>query len=91
MSTVVVERSHTLGREAARAKAQHIAERLAEQYNVSYEWRGDRLNMRRTGATGSIDVEDTQVRIQLKLGLLLSGLRGTIQREIEDALDKRLS
>lgn len=91
MSALVIERAHTLGREAARAKAQHIAERLAEKYNVSYEWCGDRLNMRRTGASGTIDVEDTQVRIKLKLGLLLSGLSGTIEREIEQALDKRLS
>ena len=91
MSTLVIERAHTLGREAARAKAQHIAERLAEKYNVHYEWRGDRLNVRRTGATGSIEVEDTQVRIELKLGLLLSGLSGTIEREIEQALDQRLS
>ena len=91
MSTVVVERSHTLGRDAARAKAQRIAERLAEQYNVRYAWQGDRLQVRRTGASGSIAVEENLVRDELKLGLLLSGLRGTIEREIEQALDKRLS
>jgi len=36
-------------------------------------------------------VEENLVRVELKLGLLLSGLRGTIEREIEQALDKRLS
>lgn len=91
MSTVVVERSHTLGREAARVKAQRIAERLAEQYDVRYEWQGDRLHVHRTGARGSIAVEENRVRVELKLGLLLSGLRGTIEREIGQALDKRLS
>ncbi|HHX35183.1 MAG TPA: polyhydroxyalkanoic acid system protein, partial [Gammaproteobacteria bacterium] len=45
---------------------------------------------RRTGATGSIDVDESQVRVSLTLGLLLSGLSGTLKREIEEALDKRL-
>ncbi|HHX34475.1 MAG TPA: polyhydroxyalkanoic acid system protein [Gammaproteobacteria bacterium] len=90
MSKIVVERQHKLGREGARDMAQQLAERLAEQYNVSYQWVGDRLEFRRTGATGSIDVDESQVRVSLTLGLLLSGLSGTLKREIEEALDKRL-
>lgn len=90
MSKIVVERQHNLGRKGARDMAQQLAERLAEQYNVSYQWVGDRLEFRRTGATGSIDVDESQVRVSLTLGLLLSGLSGTLKREIEEALDKRL-
>ena len=90
MSKIVVERQHTLGREGARVKAQQLAERLAQQYDVSYRWSGDTLEFRRTGAQGSIDVDETNVRVSLKLGLLLSELSGTIKREIEENLDKQL-
>ena len=58
MSKIVVERQHTLGREGARVKAQQLAERLAQQYDVSYRWSGDTLEFRRTGAQGSIDVDE---------------------------------
>lgn len=91
MSKILVERQHSLGREGARDQAQRLAERLAEQYDVSYHWKGDTLEFRRTGATGSIAVDETKVRVSLKLGLLLSPLSGTIKREIEEALDKRLT
>ncbi len=91
MGHIVVEREHTLGRAGAREKAQQLAERLAQQYAVSYQWDGDTLEVKRAGAKGSITVNDHKVRVSLKLGLLLSGLSGTIQREIEDALDKRLA
>ena len=91
MSKIVVEREHSLGREGAREQAQELAERLAKQYDVSYRWVGDTLEFHRTGAQGSIVVDDNTVRVNLKLGLLLSALGGTIKREIEEALDKRLT
>lgn len=91
MSKIVVERQHRLGRAGARDKAQQLAERLAQQYDVSYQWVGDTLEVQRTGAKGSIEVDEDTVRISLKLGLLLSGLSGTIKRELEEALDKRLA
>ncbi len=91
MSKIVVERQHNLGRDGAREQAQQLAERLAKQYDVSYRWLGDTLEFRRTGAQGTIAVDDTKVCVNLKLGLLLSALSGTIKREIEEALDKQLA
>lgn len=91
MSRIRVERSHSLGREAARAKAEQLAERLASEYEVRYRWQGDTLEFRRSGAEGSIAVGDSTVRVELKLGLLLSPMGGMIQREIERALDKSLA
>lgn len=91
MSKILIERQHNLGRDAARAQAQQLAERLAKQYDISYRWEGDTLKFRRTGAEGAIVVDEDTVRVSLKLGLLLSPLSGTIKREIEEALDKRLA
>ncbi|WP_027896671.1 polyhydroxyalkanoic acid system family protein [Zestomonas thermotolerans] len=91
MSRIHVERPHSLGRAAARAKAEQLAERLAREYEVSYRWRGDTLEFRRSGADGRIEVGEDRVRVEIKLGLLLSALSGSIQREIERALDERLA
>ena len=91
MSRICIKRSHGLGRSVARERAQALAERLASQYDVKYAWSGDRLEFKRSGAQGSIDVKDDQVQVELKLGLLLSALGSSIQREIETTLDKSLT
>ncbi|WP_068824569.1 polyhydroxyalkanoic acid system family protein [Pseudomonas sp. BMS12] len=90
MSRITVERSHSLGLAAAREKAEALAERLASEYDVKYRWSGDVLEFKRSGADGRIDVGDEHVRVELKLGLLLSALGSTIKREIEATLDKHL-
>ncbi len=90
MSRIQVERSHALGREAVRGKAEKLVERLAREYDVRYQWRGDTLEFKRSGADGQIEVSDSKVRVEVKLGLLLSALSGSIKREIEKALDEYL-
>ncbi|MBD9482848.1 polyhydroxyalkanoic acid system family protein [Pseudomonas sp. PDM14] len=90
MSRITIERSHSFGRAAAREKAEALAQRLASEYDVKFRWAGDTLEFKRSGADGTIDVSDDLVRVNLKLGLLLSALSGTIKREIEDTLDKHL-
>ncbi|AOE87871.1 polyhydroxyalkanoic acid system family protein [Pseudomonas sp. TCU-HL1] len=90
MARIHVERSHALGREAVREKAEKLAERLAREYDVRYQWRGDTLEFKRSGADGQIEVSDARVRVEVKLGLLLSAMSGSIKREIEKALDEYL-
>jgi putative polyhydroxyalkanoate system protein len=90
MATITLERTHSLGREAARIKAERLAERLAHQYALKYQWSGDTLEFKRKGAHGRIEVSEDQVCVSLHLGLLLSALSGTIQREIEKGLDESL-
>ncbi|BBP85894.1 MULTISPECIES: polyhydroxyalkanoic acid system family protein [Pseudomonas] len=90
MARINVERSHSLGRTAVRAKAEQLAERLAREYDVRYQWRGDTLEFKRSGADGQIEVSDDKVNVEVKLGLLLSAMSGSIKREIEKALDEYL-
>jgi len=90
MARISVERPHALGREGAREKAEQLAERLAREYDVRYRWNGDTLEFKRSGADGSIAVGEDRVHVQLKLGLLLSAMSGSIKREIEEVLDKSL-
>lgn len=91
MARIVVERTHTLGREVAREKAEQVAAKLSREYGVSCEWQGDVLAVRRSGAEGRIEVEERRVKVLLNLGWLLSALGGNVQAEIERALDKALA
>ena len=90
MATVDITREHSLGKESAREKAQLLADKLAQKLDATCTWEGDDLKFKRSGADGQIAVSADQVSVQLKLGLLLSALGGTIQREIEEVLDREL-
>jgi len=91
MARIIVERSHSLGREAARAKAEQLAGRLASEFGVSCQWQGDVLAVRRSGADGHIEVGEDRGKVLLNLGLLLSAMGPSIQGQIERALDKALA
>ncbi|WP_181296268.1 polyhydroxyalkanoic acid system family protein [Pseudomonas sp. Q2-TVG4-2] len=90
MARIIVERTHSLGRDAARRKAEQLAANLATDFGVRCQWQGDVLEVRRSGADGRIEVEENRVRVQLNLGVLLSAMGSNIQGQIERALDKAL-
>ncbi|ATR81418.1 polyhydroxyalkanoic acid system protein [Pseudomonas sp. FFUP_PS_473] len=91
MTQISVERRHSLGREAARQKAEALVERLAREYDLKAQWEGDTVQVKRSGANGSIQIGDDSIRVELKLGMMLSMMGGTIKAEIERALDKALA
>lgn len=90
MTQISVERKHSLGREAARHKAEALVEKLSREYDLKAAWNGDRVEIKRSGANGSIQIDDDTIRVELKLGMMLSMMGGTIKAEIERALDKAL-
>ena len=90
MARIIVERRHALGKEKAREKAEVLVEKLAEKYGIAHEWNGDSVELNGKGATGTVDVEDTLVRVRLELNFFLSAMSGQIQAEVEKQLDKAL-
>ena len=90
MARIIVERTHTLGREVARAKAEQLAVRMEREYGVRCQWQGDVMEVRRSGADGRIEVEEDRVRVLLNLGFLLSAMGGSIRAQIERSLDNAL-
>lgn len=90
MARISVERNHDLGKEAAREKADKLAQKLSEQYGLEPQWSGDTLNLKRSGVKGAVHVSENLIRVDVELGLLMSAMSGTIKSEIEKALDKAL-
>jgi len=91
MSTLRIEREHSLGLEAARGKAEAIAARLASDFGVSSQWAGDDLELSHSAVNGRIQVEEDRVCVELKLGLMLAAMKAPIQAKIERSLDKALA
>ena len=86
MAKIHIKQAHALPREEARARVEEIARDLREQLDADYTWEGDSLRFKRSGASGSIDVSDDQIELNVTLGMLLSPLKG----KIEDTVRKQM-
>ena len=90
MAIVKVKRKHHLGAKDARATVDKLAKKLEKELDAKCHWEGSRLVFTRSGAAGHIAVSDSDVLVELKLGMLLRPMKGKIQKTIEEEIDKYL-
>ena len=88
MPSIDIKRSHARPLAEARKKVQHVAEHLAEKFDVEWRWEGDVLHFQRSGVDGHIRVSAKQVHVTANLGFLHNALRGPVEREIHRYLDE---
>ncbi|WP_089728598.1 polyhydroxyalkanoic acid system family protein [Candidatus Thiosymbion oneisti] len=90
MANIRIKRTHQLGTEKARVQVEAFARSLKEELQIDYEWDGNRLIFKRTGASGSLEVGVDSLELDIELGLSLSLLAGTIEKDINKKLDAAL-
>ena len=88
MPDIDIKRAHNLGLKAARSAADKMAEHLGRKFGLQGDWKGNVLNFERPGVTGSLAVDDKDVRLTVSLGFLLKAMRGSIERAVHEELDK---
>ena len=54
MTQISVERKHSLGRDAARAKAEALVDKLSREYDLKATWNGDRVDLYRDLGSGAV-------------------------------------
>lgn len=88
MATIDIVRSHTLGRAEARKAVDRMAGEISSKLQADVTWQGDTLTFKRSGANGTIDVDDKKVRINIELGMMFSPMRGMIEQQVNSYLDE---
>jgi putative polyhydroxyalkanoate system protein len=91
VARIHIERQHGLGLEEARRQIDQVADTLRDQLQARFHWEGDRLEFERPGAHGVIEVAENRVTLDIRLGLLLRPIKGTIERTITEQLDSHLA
>lgn len=90
MATIHIKRQHQLDQAKVRKEVQSLADKLADELSVDCKWEGDRLVFKRTGAHGYINLGESEVELEIKLGMVLSPLKGKIEKTVSSYLDERL-
>lgn len=88
MSEIKARRKHDLPLEEARAAAEKVAARMKKDFDFDYHWERHVLHFARSGVKGELHVTKDEVRLDAKLGLLLSWLKPRIEAEIDESFDK---
>jgi putative polyhydroxyalkanoate system protein len=82
MAKIRIHQKHQLSHKKAKAAAQKVADQLAEEYDLESEWDGDVLIFRRSGVNGTLVVTDSEAKLDITLGFLLSAFAGKIEAHV---------
>jgi putative polyhydroxyalkanoate system protein len=86
-----IRHAHSLPLAKARKGVEDVARKLAERFDFEYAWDGDDMHFKRPGVDGRIAVTPDQLHVTARLGLLLSALQGTVEKEIRRVLEEKFS
>lgn len=91
MSSIDIRHRHTLPASESRARLAPFEDSL-KKYGARLEWRGNRAEIKGTGVSGDVKLEDNLCSVTVKLGLLAkaagvdaSKLEGSIRKRLEAA------
>jgi len=82
VSTIDIHAHHTLSHEDALQAADELSCDLSEKFGINYGWEDEVIHFERPGVNGQILVQNSELRIQANLGLMLMMLKGPIEQEI---------
>ncbi|MCY1058331.1 polyhydroxyalkanoic acid system family protein [Nannocystis sp. SCPEA4] len=96
MAQIDIRRANSLGKATARERTEALARRLETKFGIRWQWKGDDLSFNAPqgpakGTTGTISVEDANVRVQVALPLLLRAFKGRVEDRVNEELDKLLA
>ncbi len=92
MAKIEMSKSHTIGKDAAKAKAAEIADSMKSKIGIDWSWAGDRIEFHAKsgtakGTSGHIDVTDSKVTVLVELPFLLSAFKGMVEGKIKEKLE----
>ena len=89
MPSIDIHHEHSKTPAQARKALEDVARKLAERFDMQYDWDGDTLNFMRSGVDGKIRLSPKTLHVTAQLGFLLSALKGPIESEIKRVLHEK--
>lgn len=95
MADISISRSHSLGKDAARKKAEELASKLQDKLGIEWAWKSDSIHFEAKGgvakgAKGTVAVTDSSIKVEVGLTFALKLMKGTIESKINEKLDEAL-
>ncbi|MGM0597651.1 MAG: polyhydroxyalkanoic acid system family protein, partial [Myxococcota bacterium] len=90
--SVNIKRNHNLDKDELKNKIESLKDQIEKDYKVKSSWTDDNtMSISGTGIKkGSLNFDDNSIKIDIKLGMLASALKGKIESGINKKLDELL-
>ncbi|MYM70949.1 polyhydroxyalkanoic acid system protein [Duganella sp. FT134W] len=88
MADINIVQEHHLAPEQARAAAQQVADKLAEQFELACRWDGDVLRFERSGVNGALTLLPNQAQLSIELGFPISMMASQIEAKVAEKMKK---
>jgi putative polyhydroxyalkanoate system protein len=95
MATIDICRTHTLAKEEAKKRAEQLAKGMEVKLDLQWRWEGDHIRFEAPkgpakGTTGTVEVTDSTVRVQIDLPFMLRVLKGKVESKVNEKLSQVL-
>ncbi len=91
MSTISLSQRHSKSESDVREMLEGLAEKLGERYEMKHRWLSDReLELKRSGIQGVLQLLDGEVKVDIRLGMMMKPFKSKIRDELSKAMAEKL-
>jgi len=92
MASINISRNHSKSLSEIKNLIDDLASDVKKEYGVDMSWQDERsLSISGTGIkSGSVNISDSNIEINIKLGMLASAFKGKIEDGLNSKLDELL-
>ena len=92
MSRIYIQREHELDGGTLRKRAESLARKLQNEFGGNYRWEGNTVHYNYSGGIDArLTLQDDDILVDVKLGVLMLMVKNRLHQEIERYLDKHLA
>ncbi|MFT6578511.1 MAG: putative polyhydroxyalkanoate system protein [Zhongshania sp.] len=92
MPNISLRQRHNKSPDELRELIKQMAATLEERYQLSSRWlNDDEVEVTRSGIKGRITLGAAEVKVDIKLGLMMAAFKSTIESEISRSMAKKLA
>jgi putative polyhydroxyalkanoate system protein len=89
MANIRIKRQHQLAVIELKEKIDSIMLEIKEQIDFQSEWESCyEFSFRRKGASGRIEIDDTNFEMNINLGIMFRAMKNSIEKRIVSVVDK---
>lgn len=92
MSNISLRQRHNKNPDELRELISQMAKKLDERYQITSRWlNDDQVEVARSGIKGRITLSDNEVKVDIKLGLMMGAFKSKIESEISRSMAEKLA
>lgn len=91
MSHIQIKRHHNMDEEHLRSMTEELGQKLKSKFGGEYHLEGNIVHYTYHSADAKVSFDETRVKVDVKLGLLMMAFKGMIESEVNNYLDEHIS